>query len=158
MRPWRNSMVASEVVKCVFPVFVGINGHAFDWLDFRLKQYTPWLGMSRSRRTTPDQRLALLRQQLKQRSPNMMTADLRSALCDQANFVVEQVANVVRENTLRELIPELVSAYHRFLNDGAVASCRHCSSICLRSGTRQRGYWRCLVPSCPIHPAKWSRT
>ena len=50
-------------------------------------------------------------------SPSNRT--LRSALCDQANFVVEQVANVVRENTLRELIPELVSAYHRFLNDGA---------------------------------------
>ena len=75
--------------------------------------------MSRSRRTTPDQRWALLRQRLKELSPGMMTADLRLALCDQSNFVVEQVAKVVREHALRELIPDLVSAYHRFLNDGA---------------------------------------
>lgn len=74
--------------------------------------------MSRGRRTTPDQRWALLRQRLKELSPSMMTADLRLALCDQSNFVVEQVAKVVREHALRELIPDLVSAYHRFLNDG----------------------------------------
>jgi len=39
-----------------------------------------------------------------------------------------------------------------FIGMQFVASCRHCSSICLRSRTRQRGYWRCLVPSCPIGP------
>lgn len=49
----------------------------------------------------------------------MMTTDLRLALGDQSNFVVEQVAKIVREHEVRDLIPELVSAYHRFLSDGA---------------------------------------
>ncbi len=75
--------------------------------------------MSRSRRTTPDQRLAFLRQRLKDLSPECMTADLQSALCDESNFVVEQVAKVVQEHTLSELVPDLVSAYYRFLQDGA---------------------------------------
>jgi len=48
----------------------------------------------------------------------MMTAELRLALCDASNFVVEQAAKVAREHTLSELVPDLVSAYHRFLNDG----------------------------------------
>jgi len=74
--------------------------------------------MARSRRTTPDQRLTQLRQRLKDLSPRMMTAELRLALCDASNFVVEQAAKVAREHTLSELVPDLVSAYHRFLNDG----------------------------------------
>jgi len=85
----------------------------------RFKQPMVWLRMSRSRRTTPDQRLALLRQRLKELSPDTMTVELRLALGDESNFVVEQVAKVVQEHTLSELIPDLVSAYHRFLNDGA---------------------------------------
>ena len=74
--------------------------------------------MSRSRRTTPDQRLALLRQRLKDLSPDTMTTELRLALSDESNFVVQQAAKVVREHTLSELVPDLVSAYHRFLKDG----------------------------------------
>ena len=75
--------------------------------------------MSRRRRTTPDQRLALLRQRLKDLSPNTMAADLRLALSDESNFFVQHVAKVIREHTLSELVPDLVSAYHRFLEDGA---------------------------------------
>ena len=75
--------------------------------------------MPRIRRTTPDQRLALRRQRLQNMSPKAKTAELRSALCDESNFVVEQIAKIVREHTLSELIPDLVSAWHRFLTDGA---------------------------------------
>ena len=71
--------------------------------------------MPRIRRTTPDQRLALLRQRLQNMSPKAKTAELRSALCDESNFVVEQIAKIVREHTLSELITDLVSAWHRFL-------------------------------------------
>lgn len=75
--------------------------------------------MSRSRRVPPEQRLALLRQRLQDLSPAAMITELRSALGDESNFVVQQVAKVIQEQTLRELIPNLVSAYHRFLSDGA---------------------------------------
>ena len=75
--------------------------------------------MSRNRRTSPDQRLALLRQRLQDLSPGAMTTELRSALGDESNFVVEQVAKIIHENAVSELIPDLVSAYHRFLSDGA---------------------------------------
>ena len=95
------------------------NSLALHYEAFHFKQSTLWLRMSRSRRTTPDQRLALLRQRLKDLSPDTMIADLRLALWDESNFVVAQVAKFVREHTLSELIPDLVSAYLRFLRDGA---------------------------------------
>ncbi len=74
--------------------------------------------MSRGRRTTPDQRLTLLRQRLKEASPATMIAELRSALFDESNFVVEQAAKAAREHSLSDLNPDLVSAYRRFLDDG----------------------------------------
>jgi hypothetical protein len=40
-------------------------------------------------------------------------------LSDESNFAVEQVAKVTRKDTLSDLIPDLVSASYRFLNDGA---------------------------------------
>ena len=75
--------------------------------------------MARSRRTTPDQRLSLLRQRLKDLPSEAMIAELRSALSDESNFVVEQAAKIVRVEVHRELSLDLVSAYLRFLNDGA---------------------------------------
>ncbi len=75
--------------------------------------------MARSRRLQPDQRLALLRQRLQDLSSDAMTAELRSALGDESNFVVEQVAKIIQEHAFCDLVPDLLSAYHRFLSDGA---------------------------------------
>ncbi len=75
--------------------------------------------MARSRRIQPDQRLALLRQRLQDLSTNAMTAELRSALGDESNFVVEQVAKIIQEHVICDLVPDLLSAYHRFLPNGA---------------------------------------
>jgi len=47
-----------------------------------------------------------------------MIAELRAALGDESNFVVEQAAKVAREYSPGELIPDLVSSCHRFLNEG----------------------------------------
>jgi len=48
-----------------------------------------------------------------------LTSQLREALADKSNFVAAAAAEIVGERSLPDLVPDLVAAFHRFLEDPA---------------------------------------
>jgi hypothetical protein len=65
-----------------------------------------------------DAELAAL-ESLRSADPSESEAPLRKALAHKNNFLVAKAAKLAVEHNHRTLIPELVAAFHRFLNDGA---------------------------------------
>src|SRR6266850_1081151 len=68
---------------------------------------------------TLEQRIDQLRE-LRGSPPNPeRTSTLRTALEDRSNVVVAQAAKIAGELGLRELVPDLIAAFERMIDDGA---------------------------------------
>lgn len=70
-----------------------------------------------AKRTTPDERLTLLRQAGQQLTGPALAETVRRALSERSHFVVALAAELARQHELRELTDDLVAAYGRFLTD-----------------------------------------
>jgi HEAT repeat protein len=66
-----------------------------------------------------DAKLARLRAARTETVTPALLAELRDALGDKSNFVVAAAAEVVGERQLTDLVPDLVTAFHRFLVEPA---------------------------------------
>ena len=74
--------------------------------------------MSRGSRSTPEQRVASLKERLRDLPAELRATELRQSLRDGSNFVIEQVAKLSQKYAVAGIEPELVQAYQRFAVDG----------------------------------------
>jgi HEAT repeat protein len=66
-----------------------------------------------------DAKLARMRTLRTEPVTPQLTGQLREALADKSNFVAAAAAEIVGERSLADLVPDLVAAFHRFLEDPA---------------------------------------